>query len=182
MVTCWSARDARNTANPLRGSSFSCISSLLLQMPSWTKKIIQKAPGETPKASTKAPQRSSGGLWSALGASMEMPAPSPESSKRALGPPRGLRECFRRYLGLIFELWRPLFSHFQAISHHHASIIKQQSSLIDHHSSLVSHLNDQHQSSMIIIDHHRSSSINDHHQSSSTNDHHQSSMIIINHQ
>ena len=135
LVTFWSARGAKNTANPLRGSSFSCISSLLLQMPSWTKKIIQKAPGETPKAPTKAPQRSSGGLWSALGASMEMPAPSPESSKRALGPPRGLRECFRRYLGLIFELWRPLFLSFS--SHEPSSRIHHQTTIITHRSSLI---------------------------------------------
>ena len=135
LVTFWSAPDAKNKANPLRRSSCSCISSLLLQMPSWTKKITQKAPGETPKAPTKTPQRSQGGLWGALGASVDMPAPSPESSKRALGPPSGLRECFRRYLDLIFELWRPLFLSFS--SHKPSSRIHHQTTIITHRSSLI---------------------------------------------
>ena len=106
--------------------------------------------------------------------------------QRAPSAPLGLQEASGSALEGIWASFSSFgglfFSHFQAISNHHASIIKQQSSLIDHHSSLVNHLNDQHQSSMIIIDHHWSSSINDHHQSSSTNNHHQWSMIIINHQ
>ena len=150
LVTFWSARDANNAANPLRGSSFSCISSLLLQMPSWTNKNIQKAPGETPKAPTKAPQRSSGAPWGHQCRCQHHP-------QRAPSAPLGLQEASGSALEGIWASFSTFgglfFSHFQAISHHHASIIKQQSSLIDHHSSLVNHLNDQHQSSMIIIDH-----------------------------
>ena len=78
--------------------------------------------------------------------------------QRAPSAPLGLQEASGSALEGIwasFSSFGGLFlSHFQAISHHHASIIKQQSSLIDHHSSLVNHLNDQYQSSMIIIDHH----------------------------
>ena len=78
--------------------------------------------------------------------------------QRAPSAPLGLQEASGSALEGIWASFSSFgglfFSHFQAISHHHASIIKQQSSLIDHHSSLVNHLNDQHQSSMIIIDHH----------------------------
>ena len=135
------------------------MSSLLLQMPSWTKKIIQKAPGETPKPPTKAPQRSPGGLWGAIGASIGTPNPPPENSKRTLRPPRGLRECFRRYLGLMFELWRPLFLSFS--SHKPSSRIHHQTTIITHRSSLITRQPSQRSASII-------------------NDHHRSSMIIIN--
>ena len=78
--------------------------------------------------------------------------------QRAPSAPLGLQEASGSALEGIWASFSSFgglfFSHFQAISHHHASIIKQQASLIDHHSSLVNHLNDQHQSSMTIIDHH----------------------------
>ena len=135
LVTFWSARDAKNTANPLRRSSFSCISSLLLQMPSWTKKIIQKAPGETLKRPQRLPRGAQEGSGAPWGPPWRPPAPSPESSKRALGPPRGLRECFRRYLGLMFELWRPLF--LSISSHKPSSRIHHQTTIITHRSSLI---------------------------------------------
>ena len=118
------------------------------------RKSSRKLPERLPKHPRRLPkgaQEGSGAPWGHQCRCQHHP-------QRAPSAPLGLQEASGSALEGIWASFASFgglfFSHFQAISHHHASIIKQQSSLIDHHSSLVNHLNDQHQSSMIIIDHH----------------------------
>ena len=113
---------------------------------------------ESSRRLPKHPQRPPRGAQEGSGAPRRHQWTCQHHPQRAPSAPLGLQEASGSALEGIWASFSSFgglfFSHFQAISHHHASIIKQQSSLIDHHSSLANHLNDQHQSSMIIIDHH----------------------------
>ena len=92
LVSFWGPWDPRNIAFSLRGSSLSSISPFSRPVPPKPKKIIQKAPRETSKASKNTPPRTPGAPWSALEPSMETQKSPPERSRSALKPPRSLWE------------------------------------------------------------------------------------------